>query len=271
MMPAAKAIQSLQNPTVKYLLKLQEKSAFRKTENKFVVEGVREIQLALKGNYHIEKLLFCPHLAGDAIIKIRNSLPKALGLEVSLGVYQKLAYRDSTEGVMALVASKNTHLDTLVFKTKTPLVLVIESPEKPGNLGAILRTADAAQVDAVIVADPRTDWFNPNVIRSSVGTVFTNQLAAASTEDIIAFLKHKQIKIFAAELNASKNYHEQDFTGASAIVLGTEATGLTAPWLKAADQNIIIPMRGKIDSLNLAISASILVFEAKRQRGFAWV
>jgi TrmH family RNA methyltransferase len=146
--------------------------------------------------------------------------------------------------------------------------LVVEAPEKPGNIGALLRTADAANLDAILIANPKTDVFNPNIIRSSVGCVFTNQIATGSTLDIINFLKEKNISIFCAALTASKLYHTVEFIDACAIVVGTEATGLSNEWLENSDQNIIIPMQGEIDSLNVSVAAAIVLFEAKRQRNF---
>jgi TrmH family RNA methyltransferase len=152
--------------------------------------------------------------------------------------------------------------------SKNPLLLILESVEKPGNLGAVLRTADAAGVDAVIICDPHTDFYNPNVIRSSVGCVFTNQIASATSEETINWLKENNIKIFSTYLKASAPYHETDFTKPCAIILGTEATGLSDLWVKKSDATIIIPMQGKIDSMNVSTAAAVVVFEARRQRGF---
>ena len=148
------------------------------------------------------------------------------------------------------------------------MILVAEAPEKPGNIGALLRTADAANVDAVIIANPKTDLYNPNIIRSSVGCVFTNKLPWATTSEIIAFLKSKHITYLLCALQASVNYNTQDYTKPTAIVVGTEATGLSEEWLKNSTQNIIIPMQGEIDSMNVSVAAGILIFEAKRQRNF---
>lgn len=268
MIPFSKSINSSQNSLVKYVCKLKEKSAFRKSEKILVIEGIREITLALKGGYACTTFFYCKNLMTDKVYGLHNQNAKADWIEVSLPVYQKMAYRGTTEGLLALAKTKSNALEDLRFDHPQPLILVLESPEKPGNLGAVLRTADAAQVDAVIVANPLTDWYNPNVVRSSVGTLFTNQLASATTKDIIDFMIRSKIKIYTAVLSASAAYHKQDFTGACAIVVGTEATGLTQPWLEASDQNIIIPMQGKIDSLNMAISAAVLIFEARRQRGF---
>ncbi|HSP13090.1 MAG TPA: TrmH family RNA methyltransferase, partial [Salegentibacter sp.] len=141
-----------------------------------------------------------------------------------------------------------------------------EAPEKPGNIGALLRTADAAGLDGVIIANPKTDLYNPNIIRSSVGCVFTTPIATGSTEEIIEFLKAKNIKIYAAALQASKEYTKVDYSAASAIVVGTEATGLEDSWLENSEENIIIQMGGEIDSMNVSVAAGILIFEAKRQR-----
>ena len=156
----------------------------------------------------------------------------------------------------------------LQLKTDNPLILVAEAPEKPGNIGAILRTADAANVDAVIIANPKTDLYNPNVIRSSVGGVFTNNIATGATTEIIEYLKSKKINIYGAILQSSISYHEQNFKESTAIVVGTEHDGLSKEWRENTTQNIIIPMSGSIDSMNVSVAVGILIFEAKRQRGF---
>ncbi|MFD1163503.1 TrmH family RNA methyltransferase [Hwangdonia seohaensis] len=262
-----KEITSIQNTFIKQLAQLKDKSRERKKTGTFLIEGEREISLASKGGYEFETVLFYPELYS---IEQLNELttPQTNVIEVSKEVYQKLAYRDSTEGVMAVAKSKTNSLNDLTFENKNPLILVAEAPEKPGNIGAILRTADAANADAVIIANPKTDLYNPNIIRSSVGCVFTNQIATGSTTEIIAFLKTKNINIYCAALQASVNYHTQDFTKPTAIVMGTEATGLSEEWLENSTQNIIIPMQGEIDSMNVSVAAGILIFEAKRQRDF---
>ena len=188
-------------------------------------------------------------------------------IEISREVYQKLAYRDTTEGIIAVAKSKRLQLGDLQL-TDNPLILVAESPEKPGNIGALLRTADAAAVDAVIIADPRGDLYNPNIVRSSVGCLFTNTIATGSTDEVISFLKERNINIYCATLQDSTSYHTQNFTTPTALVVGTEATGLSTAWREASTQNIIIPMSGEIDSMNVSVAAAILIFEAKRQRGF---
>ena len=261
-------ISSAQNKAVKRILLLQEKSRQRKKEGMFVVEGIRETSLALNAGYEAREVYFCPALFDEK--KLQELLPKNFTeiTEISAEVYEKLAYRGSTEGLISIFSTQNLSLEDLNFRNENPLILVAEAPEKPGNIGALLRTADAANIDAVLIANPKTDLYNPNIIRSSVGCIFTRQVASGSTSEIIDFLKRQNIKIFAAALQASEAYHLQDFKLATALVVGTEATGLSKEWLENSDQNIIIPMSGEIDSMNVSVAAGILIFEAKRQRGF---
>lgn len=263
-----KHISSIQNPLIKHIFQLKEKSRERKKSETFVIEGQREISLAIKGAYTINTLLYCPDFVNLETVT-NLLLPQTQLINISKDVYQKLAYRETTEGVLAIADYKTSVLSDLKFSTPNPLILIAEAPEKPGNIGALLRTADAANVDAFIIANPKTDLYNPNIIRSSVGCVFTNQVATGSTSEIISFLKSKNISIFCAALQASKPYYTQNYTKASALVVGTEATGLSNDWLGEATQNIIIPMQGEIDSMNVSVAAGILVFEAKRQRQFA--
>lgn len=264
-----KHISSLQNPVIKRLFQLQEKSRARKKEGVFIVEGVREIQLAIKGGFRLKELYFSEELFPE--IKVKDLVKNQEHLEissVSAEVYNKIAYRGSTEGLLAVVITKDLGLQKLELLDKNLLILVAEAPEKPGNIGALLRTADAAKVDAILISNPKTDIFNPNIIRSSVGCVFTTKIATGTTTEIIEFLQHKKVSIYAAALQASKIYSEIDLTASSAIVVGTEATGLSKEWLENSTQNIIIPMQGEIDSMNVSVAAGILIFEAKRQRQF---
>lgn len=261
-----KAITSAQNPYIKSLVQLQEKAKARRQHGTFLIEGQREIELALKGGYEIETILFLPELIAKNQIDEWSNTPINL-IEISREVYQKLAYRDTTEGIIAVAQTKNHRLEDLQLP-ENPLILVMEAIEKPGNIGAMLRTCDAANVDAVILANPKTDLYNPNIVRSSVGCLFTNQIATASTEDVISFLYKKNITIFGATLQNSQFYHTQDYTKATALVVGTEATGLTTAWREGNVRNIIIPMQGEIDSMNVSVASAILIFEAKRQRGF---
>jgi len=262
-----KSISSLQNPLIKQVLLLQEKSRERKKTGLFVIEGKREIQLAIKGGYTIKTLLFCPEITSEETISKLNPSPTEL-IETSLEVYKKIAYRTSTEGIVAIAESKELHIGNLKLDIKNTLVLVAEAPEKPGNIGAILRTADAANVDAVIIANPKTDLYNPNIIRSSMGCVFTNTIATGTTSEIITFLKENNIPIYSAILQESVPYHTCDFKENTAIVVGTESTGLSQEWREESKANIHIPMQGEIDSMNVSVAVGILIFEAKRQRSF---
>ncbi|WP_299890600.1 RNA methyltransferase [uncultured Lacinutrix sp.] len=262
-----KKITSTKNTLIKEIILLKEKSRERKKNGQFIIEGEREILLAIKGSYKIKTLLYFPELFSfERLNNLINNDTEII--EITKDVYTKIAYRETTEGIIAITKTKENTINSLSFKTETPLILIAEAPEKPGNIGAILRTADAANIDAVIIANPKTDLYNPNIIRSSVGCVFTNQIAIGKTEEIITFLKQKSINIYSAILQESKAYHEQDYTKATAIIVGTEATGLSNEWREAAKQNIKIPMQGAIDSMNVSVAAGILIFEAKRQRNF---
>jgi TrmH family RNA methyltransferase len=260
-----KQISSVQNPFIKSLVLLQEKAKARKQSGTFLMEGQREISIAIKGGYQIETVLFLPEICTEK--EASQLAPTAELIEINKEVFQKLAYRDTTEGILAVAKTKSTLLSDLQL-SQNPLILVAEAPEKPGNIGALLRTADAAHLDAVIIANPKSDLYNPNIVRSSVGCLFTNQIATGTTAEIIAFLKEKNIAMYCATLQNSNGYHLENYTTPTALVVGTEATGLTQEWRDAATQNIIIPMQGEIDSMNVSVAAAILIFEAKRQRGF---
>lgn len=262
-----KEITSIHNSLVKNVLKLQEKSRERKKQKLFIIEGKREISLAIEANYEFETVLFYPDLISEKeLLNLFNC--NINRIVISKEVYQKLAYRTSTEGVLALVKSKDFSLKNITFSNKNPLILVVESIEKPGNIGALLRTSDAANIDAVIIANPKSDLYNSNIIRSSVGCLFTNQIAIGTSEEIISFLKENNFEIFAATLQNSNPYYLENYLKPTAIVVGTEATGLTKVWREQASQNINIPMQGKIDSMNVSVAAAIVIFEAKRQRKF---
>ncbi|TVZ51561.1 TrmH family RNA methyltransferase [Dokdonia sp. Hel_I_53] len=260
-----KHISSLQNPAVKRLLQLQEKSRVRKKEKGFIIEGIREIELAIAGGYRLTEVYFNEQLMSEKEVGAFVSAPDVLLISLSTEVYQKVAYRAGTEGIIAFAEAQHNKLEDLLLP-KNPLILVAEAPEKPGNIGALLRTADAAAVDAVIIANPRTDLYNPNIIRSSVGCVFTTQIATATTSEVISFLQSQDIHIHSAILQDAVAYDVIDYKTSSAIVVGTEATGLTEAW-RSVGKNIKIPMRGKIDSMNVSVAAGILIFEARRQRG----
>lgn len=260
-------ITSIQNPTIKNIVKLN-KAKERKLQNLFIIEGAREFSLAKAANYTIKSVFVCRELFSktdypDVLYSVN---PKCI-TEVSTQVFEKIAYREGSDGVIALAEPKPHTLKDLKMKMK-PFIIILESIEKPGNLGAILRTADAAAIDAIIVCDPLTDIYNPNAIRSSVGCLFTVPIAVATSHEALHWLKENHIKSYAAQLNTDNWYQDINYTDATAIVMGTEADGLTDFWINNADMSIKIPMRGEIDSLNVSISTAIITFEAMRQRNF---
>ena len=255
---------------VKEITLIKEKSRWRKKSGLFVVEGKREVEMALKGGYTLKHVFFYADIiSSDEIHELMQSYSSEAELvEVSKDVYKRIAYREKTEGIVAMGPSKEHSIQDLKLSRENPLILVAESVEKPGNIGALLRTADAANLDAVIIANPTTDLYNPNVIRSSLGCVFTIPIAQAGNREVLEFLKSNQITSFAAELNADRTYSEADFSSASAIVVGPESAGLSREWIDRSDHRVIIPMQGEIDSMNVSVSAAIIIFEALRQRDF---
>ena len=255
-------ITSPQNARVKHVVALQQKSSLRREEGLFVVEGQREIEHCIACGYEIVELFTSQGVRHFVSCDLTKCLTPC---EVSPQVYEKMAYRGSTEGCIAVVKCKDHSLKDLQLP-KNPLIVVLESVEKPGNLGAILRTADAAHVDAVIVCDPLTDLYNPNVIRASIGALFTVPTAVCPSRACIDFLKEHHIRILTAQLQDAYDYYDYDMAHATAIVMGTESTGLTGSWREAAYAHIRIPMLGRLDSLNVSVSAAILMYEAVRQR-----
>lgn len=263
-----KEIISAQNPFVKKLLQLAEKSRVRKKEGLCVIEGLREVQLAIRGGYELQTILYQPELLSESVLQELLTTYHKPTEVIAIGkeVYAKLSYRSSTEGIIAVAHTKNHYLEGFIADKEDLLLLVAEAPEKPGNIGALLRTADAAHIDGVIIANPKTDLYNPNIIRSSVGCVFTVPIAMGTTAEVLNFLQTKHINSYCAALTASKPYYEVSLKGRTAIVVGTEDEGLTDEWLQQSTQNIIIPMEGVIDSMNVSVAAAVLIFEAKRQR-----
>jgi TrmH family RNA methyltransferase len=263
-----KVISSLQNPLIKNVLLLGEKPRARKEQNRIVIEGLREIRLAITSWFKITDLFYSPELVLSADLNslITKDHPVEL-IEISPDVFNRMAYRKDSGGLIALAEPKRLDFADLKLSNK-PLLLVLETVEKPGNLGALLRTADAANLDAVIICDPQTDIYNPNAIRSSIGCIFTMPVVTASSEEAIAWMRATGIKIFGTALTAIHYYHETDFNLPAAIIMGSEANGLSNTWLESADDLIMIPMMGKIDSMNVSASAAIVIFEAMRQRGF---
>jgi len=257
-------LSSIKNKKIKELIILQERSKERRDKGLFIVEGVRELEACIKFGYDIDTLLFLPDKFPEERIK---NIRCAHAYSLTNDIYSKVAYRGGTEGVIAIVREKRLVLPDINL-SENPLIIVLESVEKPGNLGAVLRTADAAKVDAVIVCDPLTDLFNPNVIRSSLGGIFTNKVISCSSEECYEWLKNNNINILTAELQAAVWYHKTNMTIPTAIVMGSESDGLTQFWRERADARIKIPMNGTIDSLNVSVSTAIICFEALRQRDF---
>ncbi len=289
-------VTSAQNPKIKELLALQEKAKARREKGLFVVEGRRELGHCIEAGFDVRSVFVCKEIAGEkemdeifgyiapsaqrdadiaAAAQHDNDIASADGtlnrkdgpniIEVPKELYRKIAYREGTEGIIAEVRVRKRNLEDLDLR-ENPLIIVLESVEKPGNLGAVLRSADACGVDAVIVCDPATDMYNPNLIRASIGAVFSVQTVAAGSEEVIGWLKSRGIKILTAQLQDSELYYDTDMTCGTAIVMGTEATGLTDIWRRNADAHIRIPMLGRLDSLNVSVSAAILLYEAVRQR-----
>jgi len=260
-------ISSVQNPRVKAVLALQQKSAERRRTGLFVVEGRRELEHCVEERFEVESVYVCKEMVGEGEDVWMDRLEV---IEVTRAVYEKMAYRGSTEGMIAVVKERKLQLGDLRLREK-PLLMVVERVEKPGNLGAILRSADAAGVDAVIVCDALTDLWNPNLIRSSIGAVFTVPCVLCGSDECICFLKERGVQILTAQLQDSEEYYDVDMKQGTAIVMGTEATGLTEVWRQAADAHIRIPMLGRLDSLNVSVSAAVLLYEAVRQRSKAFM
>ena len=252
-------ITSSANPKFKRLIALLQKSSERRESALFTVEGVREISHCIEAGYKPDCIFFCPDIVSE------ETIPQCRHFALSAGLYAKAAYREGTEGAIGVFQAIEHPLSSLHLKDN-PLIAVLESVEKPGNLGAVLRTCDAAGADALIICDPRTDLYNPNLIRASIGAVFTVPTAVCTTAQAVTFLKSKGIRILTAQLQDSSLYYDCPMTKGTAIVMGTEATGLSDKWRQAADAHIRIPMLGKLDSLNVSVSAAILLYEAVRQR-----
>lgn len=260
-------ITSLQNNAIKNIVKLG-KNRERQQQGLFIIEGARELSLALRSDYNIESVYVCREMFDKTKYPdVLDGLSENVVYDISHEVFKKIAYRENSDGIVAIAKPKQHTLSDLQL-SDNPFIIILESVEKPGNLGAILRTADAASIDAVVVCNPSTDLYNPNVIRSSVGGLFTVQTAVCTSSEAVNWLSQKGIASYAAELEAADFYQDVDFTTPSAIVMGTEADGLTEMWLNNADKRINLTPHGDFDSLNVSVSTAVLTFEAMRQRGF---
>lgn len=265
-LPAGLEITSPANPRIKHLVALRRRRE-RDQAGVTLVEGEAEIQLALAAGVAPQALYYCPELASRAAgqVAARAAARGAEIIRVSRPAFEKISYRDGPDGLLAVVPAVETALDALPLGD-SPLVLVCAGLEKPGNLGAILRTADAAGVAAVIAADPVTDWGNPNVVRASKGTIFSVPVASATGTEVLGWLKARGLQLVAAAPDAGRLITDSDLTGPTAIAVGAEQSGLPTEWLERADVTVRIPMFGRADSLNVSTSAAIITYEAVRQR-----
>ncbi|MDO8755474.1 MAG: RNA methyltransferase [Anaerolineales bacterium] len=256
-------ITSLQNPKVKYIVKLREDKRQRQQDGLMLVEGRDELTLALSSGLKPHTLLTAPELAS-----VSMDIFSADITTVTRAVFEKISYRDHPDGWMGIFPIPHNTLDDLKL-SETPLVIVVESVEKPGNLGAILRTADAAHVDAVLVCDPRVDLWNPNVVRASRGAVFTVPTVEVDSPNALAFLRHETMRVLAATPSAEALYTDVNLREPLAIAVGTEDKGLSDFWMQNADIKVKIPMLGKVNSLNVSIATALITYEAVRQRSGA--
>ena len=260
-MKSTKTISSLNNPVVKNIIALR-KNKKRKEQNKIVIEGKVEIERAIKADFNISSLLVCESL----LSKNDNiSTDKAVLYKTDLKVMRKLSYRENPSPYIAIAGSRKSNLEDVLIRDDM-LVVVLEAIEKPGNLGAILRTAEASGVDAVIINDKRVDIFNPNVIRASLGIVFSLPVIISNIKETVTWLNKNKIEIFITTPQAKNIYYKEDYKKSTAIVIGTEHEGLSDDWLGQANNKILIPMRGGVDSLNASVSAALLMYEVVRQR-----
>ncbi len=263
----ATQITSLQNPRIKEMIRLRD-GRHRRKQGRILIDGVREIERAMGSGVVPSELVYCSQQCDDASAQGVLATAEEQGvelIEVSTQVFEKLAFGARAEGLVAVAPTPRTSLGDLCID-KDALVVVLEGVEKPGNVGAVLRSADASGVGAVIVADGRTDLFNPNAIRASLGTIFTVPVAEASSEETLNWLNEQGISVFAARVDGSVVYTEADFRGGSAIVLGGEADGLTDAWSGEGVQAVRLPMLGVADSLNVSVTAAVILYEAVRQR-----
>lgn len=261
-------ISSLQNPQIKRVALLGAKAKERRDQGLFVAEGLREVGLALQNGFEAISLLFDESATPAKLVEgllAKAARPVAEVVSVTAPVFEKIAYRTGVANVVGVFKMKKSTLHDLVLPA-VPLLLIVENVEKPGNLGAMLRTADAAGVNAVIVCDPQVEPFNPNAVRASLGAAFTVPMVEASAGDTLNWLKTNQVRVLSTWLEAAKPLYACDLAQAAAIVVGAEATGISRFWVDHADERIIIPMQGQVDSLNVSTSAAVVLFEAVRQR-----
>ena len=260
-------ITSQQNPRVKDAVRLRDRR-HREKQGRILIDGARELRLAIGAGVRLMEVFVCEPLChSDDAQRLLATLPETgcEVLHVSESVFQKLTFGQRTEGMLGVAEMPRPTLSSLALPT-VPLVAVLEGVEKPGNIGAVLRSADAAGVSAVIVADPRTDLYNPNAIRASLGAIFTMPLCKAASGDVLRWLRERKISILAARVDGAVPYADADYRGPTAIVLGNEAAGLSSLWTGDDIRTVRLPMRGAADSLNVSVTAAVLFYEALRQR-----
>lgn len=262
-------ITSSKNDLIKDIVNLRTKSKERRKRGVTLIEGVKEISIALQSGIIFEKVLFSPDIISLEQLRetVLNQFETAEIIEIGTDAFSKISYRETTGGVVVVAKTKEWSLNDLVVKEDS-FFIVLESVEKPGNLGAICRIADAAKVDGIIICDPLTDIYNPNSVRASLGCVFSVKVVYSEFEEAQSWLKQNEITSYAAELKSSEFYHNYELKGKTAVVFGTEATGLSEKWINGSDKRIKIPMLGYIDSLNVSASVAIITFEIMRQRSF---
>ena len=261
-------ITSLQNPRVKDAVRLRDRR-HREKQGRILIDGARELHLAIVAGVRLVEVFLCESLCqGDESQRLLTAIPQSgcEMLHVSESVFEKLAFGQRAEGVLGVAEMPRPTLESLALPPDA-LVAVLEGVEKPGNVGAVLRSADAAGVSAVIMADGRTDLYNPNAIRASLGTIFTLPVCEAASHEALAWLREHRFTMFAARVDGSAPYTEADYRGPTAIVLGSEAAGLSSIWTGDAIRAVRLPMRGAADSLNVSATAAVLFYEALRQRG----
>lgn len=265
-MPSERIV-SFKNESIKKVISLRERKA-RDQEGLTIIDGVREFQMAAKAGVAVDEFYFCPDLVNKtdlpSLLKIVEK-QKVRMLEVSPGVFEKINFGDRAEGIAAVARQPRRNWNDIKL-SKSPLLVIVEAVEKPGNLGAILRTCDAAGVDGLIVCDGRTDVYNPNVIRSSLGAVFTVPVVVSTNQDALSFLRKNAVKTTGTFPDAKISFWEPDLKSSAAVLLGSEQNGLSEFWRKNADEHIQVPMQGAVNSLNVSITAALVIYEAMRQR-----
>ncbi|MGB0486543.1 MAG: TrmH family RNA methyltransferase [Flavobacteriaceae bacterium] len=261
-----KYISSKNNSIFKNISKLSSSSKKRKQTKSFLVEGIKFIEMCHSNKFNFIEIIICSEIISNENLNfIKKNFEHFNLFDFSKKLFDDISYKKNEDGILAIVQNKNNSIDDFKL-SKNPYILVVESPEKPGNIGALLRTADAAGMDGLIIANPKTELYNPNTIRSSLGSLFSMQIATDSTENVINFLTKNDIQICSTYVEKSKNYLDINYSKPSAIVIGKESSSLTSVWRNKSDELISIPMKGKMDSLNLSVCAAIVIFEGLKQR-----